>query len=249
MWRDFSREKSTTRVAVMFEIRMDGPGKNALGSEMMDHLLARMGEAGGKPILLTGAGDAFSAGLNLKEVASLDGRGMAAFLMKLEQVMATLFLYPGPVVAAVNGHAIAGGCVLTLCCDHRIAAPSPRIRIGLNEVALGLRFPPGVMGIVRNRLSPRDVERVVLGAELFDPETARRLGFVDELAEDPRAEAERRLSALAVHPPEAYAAAKRDLRAQAVAIEADEQQRFLRESLDAWTSAELRARIRALLSR
>ena len=71
----------------MFEIVMDGPGKNALGSQMMDFLLAKLGEAAGKPVLLTGKGDAFSAGLNLKEVASLDAPGMEVFLVKLEKLM------------------------------------------------------------------------------------------------------------------------------------------------------------------
>src|SRR5262245_26567894 len=129
----------------MFEIAMAGPAKNALGTEMMQFLLDQIAEARGRPILLTGTGDAFSAGLNLKEVASLDARGMEVFLRRLEELMAALFAYPGPVVGLVNGHAIAGGCVLTLCCDHRVAARSARSKIGLNELALGLRFPPRVM--------------------------------------------------------------------------------------------------------
>ena len=72
-------------------------------------------------MLLTGDGDAFSAGLNLKEVASLDAPGMERFLATLEKMVTTLFEYPGPTIAWVNGHAIAGGCVLALCCDHRVA--------------------------------------------------------------------------------------------------------------------------------
>src|SRR5689334_8594507 len=101
----------------MFEITLNGPGKNALGTEMMRWILARLDEAAGRPVLLTGAGDALSAGLHLREVAGLDAAGMLAFLRLLEACMSALYLYPGPTVAAVNGHAIAGGCVLVECCD------------------------------------------------------------------------------------------------------------------------------------
>lgn len=226
---------------------MDGPGKNSLGSEMMDFLLARLGEANGKPVLLTGKGDAFSAGLNLKEVASLDRAGMEAFLTKLERLMSALFLYPGPTVALVNGHAIAGGGLLTLCCDHRIAAKNPKAKIGLNEVALGLRFPPQVMGIVVYRT--RAFEEVVLGAELFDPDNALRVGLVDEVREDARAAAEKRIALLASHPPAAYAAAKATLRNPAIAVERDSLEKFFADALPAWTSPELKAKIAAVLAR
>src|SRR5690349_20242178 len=105
----------------MFEITMSGPAKNALGTEMMRHLVDRFEEAAGRPVLLTGAGDAFSAGLNLKEVASLDPKGMEAFLRLLERMTGAIFAYPAPVVALVNGHAIAGGCIVALACDWRVA--------------------------------------------------------------------------------------------------------------------------------
>jgi hypothetical protein len=68
----------------------------------------------------------------------------------------------------VNGHAIAGGCVLALCCDWRVAVDRADVRIGLNEVALGLEFPPMIMNLVRDRIPRRHVERVVLEAGLHD---------------------------------------------------------------------------------
>ncbi|HEY2509433.1 MAG TPA: enoyl-CoA hydratase/isomerase family protein, partial [Polyangiaceae bacterium] len=171
-------------MAESVEITMNGPGKNALGTEMMTWLLEQLARANGAPVLLTGTGDAFSAGLNLKEVASLDGDGMVRYLRLLERCMSAFYQYPGPVVALVNGHAIAGGCVLTMACDYRVAKRDPKIRIGLNEVSLGVPFPPRVLRIVRSRLVPASEVPVLLGAELFPVEKAQALGLIDEASDD-----------------------------------------------------------------
>src|SRR5580658_4730267 len=164
----------------MVEITMNRPAKNALGSDMIAWLLERLEAAAGEPVLLTGSGDAFSAGLNLKEVASHDPPAMERFLTLLERCMSAFYLYPGPVVALVNGHAIAGGAVLMLTCDHRVATRDPRTRIGLNEVALGVRYPPRVFHIVQQRVPRSAHETVFLGAGLFAPGDARAHGLVDE---------------------------------------------------------------------
>lgn len=229
---------------------MKGRGKNALGTGMMEWILAQLDEAAGRPVLLTGDGDAFSAGLDLREVASLDGEAMLAFTLLLERCMTALYLYPAPVVAAINGHAIAGGCVLALCCDHRVIAPSPKIKIGLNEVALGIRFPPRILAICRRRVPVFAIEQVILGAALFDPTAALRLGLVDEIAEDPGAIARVRLGALAALPAEAYALTKRDLRGTAAGLcPDDEQERALREAVARWTGPEIKQKIAAIFAR
>ena len=234
----------------MREIRLDGPGKNSLGTAMLTHLVAELREAAGEPVLLTGAGDAFSAGLNLKEVASLEGEAMLEFLRLLERAVAALYLYPGPTVALVNGHAIAGGCVLTLACDHRVAAANPKIKIGLNEVALGLRFPPRILAMVRQRVPLQFHTEVLLGAQLFDPAGALRTGIVDEVSEDARAVAEARLAALGKSPREAYALTKGDLRGTDQDLCPDAAwDRRLRDDLGGWTSPELKQKIAAMLAR
>ncbi len=230
---------------------MNGPAKNALGSEMMAWLLARLGEANGAPLLLTGSGDAFSAGLNLKEVAALDADGMTRFLSLLERCMSALYLYPGPTVALVNGHAIAGGCVLTLACDYRVATSDPRARIGLNEVALGVRFPPRVLRIVTDRVPAASHVPAILGAELFPPERALALGLVDEVSADAAGVARTRLGALAAHPADAYAATKRALRgAIDAALASDEAEAaWLRECVPIWTGDAVKERVRRVLGK
>jgi len=135
----------------MRTIALSAPGKNALSSELMTWIVDRLAEAGGEPLLVTGAGDAFSAGLNLKEVLTLTPSSAERFLDALERLVQALYEYPGPTVAYVNGHAIAGGCVVALACDLRVGLASESARIGLNEVPLGLRFPPKTWRMVTRR--------------------------------------------------------------------------------------------------
>jgi enoyl-CoA hydratase/carnithine racemase len=233
----------------MIDIVLDSPGKNALGTALMSSLREQLRKANGEPVLLRGAGDALSAGLDLREVVSLDTDGMRRFLGLLDDLVLDLYTYTGPTVALVNGHAIAGGCVLALCCDVRIAQRNPRVRIGLNEVALGVRFPPRVMALVRDRIPRRFLELVLLGAELYPPERAAELGLVDETCDDAERVARERLAALARHPASAYRAAKQRLRAGVFDQAPEEHMRFEREDLPAWTTEAVRSQIRAVLER
>lgn len=230
----------------MKTILLSGPGKNSLSTELMERTLAAVREAGDAPIFLTGVGDAFSAGLNLKEVAVLDEAGLVRFLGVLEDLVQALYEHPGPTLAWVNGHAIAGGCVMALCCDVRVVTARPGVRIGLNEVALGLRFPPRTYRMCVNRVPGPSLARVLLEAELYEAKEAIELGLVDVLGEESDARA--RLEKLAGHPRDAYGAAKRALRGTLAVPEA-EQRRFLTEVVPKWAAPELKARLRAVLEK
>jgi enoyl-CoA hydratase len=232
----------------MITLTMSAPGKNALSTELMTWLIERLGEARGEPVFLTGAGDAFSAGLNLKEVASLDAEGMTRFLGTLERMVEALFDYPGPIVAWINGHAIAGGCIVALACDHRLMTTQAKARIGLNEVPLGLRFPPKTWHLVEHRVPSHTRERVVLEGALYAPETALRLGLVDELVAS-EAEARAYADRVAASPAPAYAAAKRSLRGGVLEVAPDEERHFRERVLPAWVTPELKARLAAVLAR
>jgi enoyl-CoA hydratase/carnithine racemase len=233
----------------VIEITIAGPGRNSLSTAVMEDLMARIERAGGEPILLTGADGTFSAGLNLKEVAGLDRAGMERFLTLLETLIERLYLHPAPVVACIEGHAIAGGCVLAACCDIRVIAEDPKIRIGLNEVALGLAFPPKLFGVVRRRMAPRAQERVLLEAGLYDPQTAHTFGLVDEVAADARQAALRWVERLAAHPRAAYASAKRALREESVRVTPETMRWFREELVPAWVAPDVKERVRAILKR
>ena len=228
---------------------MAHPAKNALGSALIRRLSDELDAAGDRPILLTGDGDAFCAGLDLREVASLSVEGLERLLTELDLLCVRLFEHPAPTVAAVNGHAIAGGCVLVQCCDYRVAADAPRARLGLNEIALGACYPPRILRIVRTRIPSRARERVLLGAGLFAPADALALGLVDEVAPDAEAAAEAWLERASAHPRGSYAHLKRLLRAGVADATPEDLARFRERELPIWTSDEVRGRIRAVLER
>ena len=211
----------------MIDVVLSGPGKNALSSALMQSLRHQLARAEGQPVLVRGEGDAFSAGLNFFELATLDAAGLDEFLAVLEDLLHELYNYPGPTVALVSGHAIAGGCLVAMCCDHRVCAADPRLKIGLNEVALGLHFPGTALALARRRVNPQSLDEVAAAAE---------------------AVARQRLGELASHPADAYGAAKRAIRGGVLDMD-PAQRRAEREALlPHWTDPALRARIGAFLA-
>jgi enoyl-CoA hydratase len=232
----------------MKTLTMTAPGKNALGTTLMTWLITELRAAKGEAIFLTGNGDAFCAGLNLKEVASLDETSMVPFLDVLEEMVDVLYNYPGPVVAWINGHAIAGGCVVALACDHRLMTSDARARIGLNETQLGLQFPPKTWRLVKHRIPAHARDRTLLEGGLYAPEHALRLGLIDEIVaneSDARAYADN----VAKAPSAAYAVAKRDLRKGVLDLSADTRAQFIAEALPKWCAPELKARIAGMLKK
>lgn len=216
-------------------IHIDGPGKNALGTPVMRDVTERVRAAKGKPILLTGKGDTFSAGLNLKEIATLDTKDkFRAFLGHFDDLVVALVSHDAPLVAAVNGHAIAGGCFLAMTCDLRVSTSNPAARIGLNEVPLGLVFPPRVLRLARARLDPSALFRVLLEGATHAPLDAKALGLVDAISDEPLRDAVAALERLASSPPVAYAHTRAQLFKEVLSVTEEEQRGVEEDLLPAW---------------
>ena len=168
-------------------VTLDRPPANALdpalltaGAEVVQDLLADPPGA----VVLTGSGAFFSGGADLRVVPDLSPEDQAALTRTFNAMFAGWYHLPRPVVAAVNGHAVAGGLVLALCSDHRIVGQSGRF--GLTEVKVGIPFPSVAMAIVQGELTAPVVRRLVFGAQLFDSRTAMELDLFDELVDDDR---------------------------------------------------------------
>lgn len=226
----------------MHEIVLRGRGPNTMSLAMLEDLERAVDAAGEQPILITGEGEAFSAGLDLDDLAQADTAQVTALLRTMERVVRKLFLHPAPTAAFVNGHAIAGGCLIAQCCDVRIGVDDRDVRIGMTGVAVGLTYPPFVLAVLRHRIPPPHLETVLLEARRYAPHEALEIGLLDGLGspQSARAMAEAQLARRVAMPRVAYAAVKLALRAPAFAASAGEYERFEREVVPAWTAALIR---------
>jgi enoyl-CoA hydratase len=166
-----------------------------------------------RAVVFTGAGRAFSAGVDLWRVAAGGADYVAAFLPALTTAFEAVFDVGKPVVAAVNGPAIAGGCVFAACCDHRIIADSGAT-IGVTELLVGVPFPTTAMEILSYAAGAPAARAAILGGAAYGPTDALARGLVDEVAPGPallgHAIAVARRLAGAV-PPDTYRLTKRQL--------------------------------------
>ncbi|MFE5812684.1 enoyl-CoA hydratase/isomerase family protein [Streptomyces sp. NPDC056479] len=136
------------------------------------------------PVVLTGTGGRFSAGLDLGENFPLlaeDEATVAAWFAEYRATNMRLFTYPRPTVAAVNGHAFAGGLITAAVCDYRIAV-AEGARFGLNEVPIGIPMPAVYARMLAYAWGEPVAARACLRGEIFSPERAHELGMVHELA-------------------------------------------------------------------
>jgi enoyl-CoA hydratase len=181
---------------------------NALDLELLTALPGALAETGDAPVVLTGAGRCFSAGVDLKRIVDGGRQYVEEFLPALSTAVLAVFDHPRPVVAAVNGHALAGGCVLAAACDVRLMSGGT---IGLTELAAGVPFPTVPLEVMRYAAGAA-VNRMVLTAARLDAAEAHRIGLVDEVVtDDLLAAAVRSASELAATPAAVYARAKQQL--------------------------------------
>jgi enoyl-CoA hydratase len=161
---------------------------NALNLELavaFADALERLDRSAAGAGIITGQGSVFGAGVDL--VALLEGGPayIRQFLPLLQQVIARLATFPKPLVAAVNGHAIAGGAILMLACDQRLLARGTA-RVGLTEVRVGVPFPAWALEVARFTTPPQHLATLIGTGRTWLPEEALARGLVDELVEPER---------------------------------------------------------------
>lgn len=164
-----------------------------------------------QPVVLTGAGASFSAGVDVRAFAAADTAGRQAFFAGITAMVRALVALPVPLVAAVNGHALGGGLVLALCADRRIAAEGAA-RYGLTEAKAGVPFPGGPIEVIKAEVPSALLRRMTLSSEIVSGQVLVEHGVFDLLAPPDevlvRAIADAR--AMAAQP--AFAAVKRQIR-------------------------------------
>lgn len=174
-------------------------------------------------VVLRGRDNFFSAGMDLKWMQTIDRDALGTIGPDMARLAHRLFIFPKPVIAAVTGHAIAGGAIILLACDRSIGVEG-EYKIGLNEVALGIPFGGFAMKLAQSHLVPSAFGAGLLHGEVYRPSRAVEVGYLDELA--PAAEFDARVAAVAERAaglsPFAYQLTKQAMRSE-LAAEIDEQ--------------------------
>ncbi|MFF5288541.1 enoyl-CoA hydratase/isomerase family protein [Paractinoplanes globisporus] len=155
---------------------------NALDLELLEEITEVFTSMTADAVVLTGAGRAFSAGVDLWRILDGGADYVRAFLPALDAAFLAIFGLGRPTVAAINGHAIAGGAILAAACDHRIMADGPAT-IGVTELLVGVPFPPTALEILGHAFGEPAARRAVLTGHTLTPAEARTAGHVDEVTE------------------------------------------------------------------
>lgn len=233
-------------------IRMAHGKASALDLELCAALQSAFEEAaaddGVGAVVLTGSGSIFSAGVDLPRLIDAGSDYVQQFVEALDGALRGVFLFPKPAVAAVNGHAIAGGAILTFACDHRLMSGG---RIGVPELLVGVPFPALALAIVRYAIPRRHLQPMIYFGRTIEAADAQEMGIIDELppAADLLGRAQAIARKLATIPRDAFRLTKRQLRepylrdASHIAVASTEE-------IDAiWAAAETHEHIREYLAK
>src|SRR5581483_7377322 len=165
-------------------IRLDRPPMNALNIEIQEGLRSAAAELSAddsvRAVIVYGGGKVFAAGADIKEMATMSYVDMVARAPELTGAFDAIARIPKPVVAAITGYALGGGCELALACDWRVAAPDAKL--GQPEINLGLI--PGAGGTQRlaRLVGPARAKDIVLSGRMVGVDEALRIGLVDAVA-------------------------------------------------------------------
>lgn len=135
-----------------------------------------------RAIILTGSGSFFSFGFDIPEFLAYTREAFTDYLQNFTALYRELYVHPKPIVAALNGHTVAGGCMIAMACDHRIMVTG-KAKIGLNEVTFGASVFAGSVDILRYLTGQKNAERILLSGDLYSAEKAVTLGLVDQVCE------------------------------------------------------------------
>jgi Delta3-Delta2-enoyl-CoA isomerase len=235
------------------ELQLNRPPANALSPQFIAALKQAVESApgeGARALVVSGVPGRFSAGLDVPLLLTLDRPAMKAMWGEFYGLLGALALSPIPVVAAITGHATAGGTVLPIFCDCRIAARGDW-KLGLNEVQVGLPLPPVIFAGLKRLVGAHQAERMAVGGLLISPEEAARVGLVDEVVslDQVVSRAIEWSRGLLTLPVDAMAATRRGARADLFELFASSFDAELEQVSATWWSPEAQTTLRVLVDR
>ena len=201
-------------------VTLDDGKVNAMALPFFEGLGAAFDRAekdGARAVVIAGRPGFFSAGLNLKLLPTLPPDELRKSMLAFPRLMLRAYTLPMPTVAAVTGHAVAGGALLAYLCDLRFVADGP-FRLQMNETAIGIPLPTWILTVVQGAITPRWQTEALLHARAYSPAEAKERGLVTDVVPAETVVEAARLAAapLTALDPRAYALSKHRLRAMAV---------------------------------
>jgi len=221
---------------------------NALNGDVVDQLRHQLevleADRDVRAIVLTGSGGFFSFGFDIPEFRSQTAESFSRYVSAFTDLYKYLFRHPKPVVAALNGHTIAGGCMLALACDRRVMV-SGKAKISLNEISFGSTVFAGSTEMLRFWIGGANAAEVLYSGAMYSAEEARALGLVHQVTtdDDLLPSATRSASGLAAKAAPAFASIKALLRTPVVDEMTRREGASIREFVDIWYSEATRANL------
>jgi len=234
-------------------VRLDKARGNAIDEPLVEELIEATADLSRDPevrgVLLASAHPKlFCPGLDLVALVEYDRPSLSRFMIRFAEMVRALYSLEKPTVAALSGHAVAGGCVLALTADLRVLRRGAQI--GLNEVRVGVPLPRSVATLLRSSIGPGALTEVALAGSNLADEAALNAGLVHEIADADGFEARclERLSDLAGRDPGAFALTKRYLRSESLETMGRAPEAEAEEFTTAWFSPETQRRIRDIVA-
>ena len=196
-------------------------------------------------VVLTGSGKFFSFGFDVPELLTYSRDEFKHFLVDFNRLLNDLFLFPKPLIAAINGHAVAGGCMLALTTDYRIMVEE-KARMSLNEINIGASVFAGPVEMLRFGVGSRKAELVLTSGQMYEPKEAMAMGLVDKLSarDNLMPEAMETVNTYAAKNAEAFRSIKHLLRKPVVDSYLAREEASIDEFIDIWLSEESQAQLR-----
>lgn len=232
-------------------VALDRGKVNALNEAVIDEIKGTLHdlehEAGVKAIIITGQGKFFSFGFDVPEFMNYSKESFTRYLTKFSDLCISLFIFPKPVVAALNGHTIAGGCMIAAACDSRIMV-SEKAKISLNEITFGSSVLSSTVEILKHAVGAKNAAYILKTGAMFSAEEARGLGLVDAVATIVNLPDEARTMALELtqKDPGAFRSIKNLLRLPLAETIRRNEADSIREFVNIWYSESTREKLRGI---
>lgn len=218
---------------------------NALNDEVVeeiDHALSEMeAEDSIRALILTGRGSFFTFGFDIPEFMNYSMDDFSRYLLNFTNLYSRIFIFPKPVIAALNGHTIAGGCMMASACDYKLMVGG-KAKISLNEISFGSSVFAGNTAILKHCVGTRNAQEILFSGKMYTAEEAFKLGLIDEITseDDLSAKAETAAMDLAAKDPVAFRSIKQILRRPVLEEIVQFEKESIKEFVDIWYSEHVR---------